>query len=156
MHRDGVRLQEMMGELSSAQVRLLFLGLMGVVAVRARHQGMDDALFASALSAFRKTVETRAKGLVYEHPPEDARAAVLVRELAGLFEAEDPTGRRAVPADSDLLAVLRGLERGLAVGGDASPHSFLDTVVRLVGRRGAPDPRTTPLAPAPAPPRTLA
>ena len=153
MRRDAARLHEMIDGLTEAQIRLLFVGLVGVVAVRARHHGLDDARFGSALQALRKTVETRASGLVYEHPPEDPRATALVRDLAGLFEAEDPKGRRAVPADADLLAVLRGLEKGLTVGGDTSPHSFLDTVVRLVGRRGAPDPQADPsvgpLAPRP-------
>lgn len=157
MRRDAARLHEMIADLKDAQIRLLFVGLVGVVAVRARHHGMNDGLFGSALQALRKTVETRASGLVYEHPPEDPRAAALVRDLAGLFEAQDPSGRRAVPADPDLLAVLRGLERGFAVGGDASPHSFLDTVVRLVGRRSASDPAAAPPGEGAAPgPRVLA
>jgi deoxyribodipyrimidine photolyase-like uncharacterized protein len=113
---------------------------MGIVALRARHHGMDDALFASALTAFRKTVETRASGVVYEHAPDDARAAALSRDLASIFEAEDARGRKAIPADRDLLAVLRGLERGRALGEDASAHSFLDTIVRLVGRRSPSEP----------------
>ncbi len=157
MRRDASRLYEMTDGLAAAKIRLLFLGLLGLVTLRARHHGLDDALLGSALLALRKTVETRANGLVYEHPPEDPRAAALVRDLAGLFEAEDASGRRAVPADQDLLAVLRGLEKGLAVGEDASPHSFLDTVVRLVGRRAAPDPKVAgPGGPAAPGPRIIA
>jgi hypothetical protein len=125
----------MLEGLEGRQAELLFLGLLGIVALRARRRGLDDELLGSALSALRKTTQTRMKGVVYEHPPDDARAVPLVREIAGLFEAEDPAGRRAVPADRDLLAVLEALERGLAVSSDASPHSFLDTVVRVVGRK---------------------
>jgi len=135
LRRDAARLYAMIEGLSEGQVRLLFVGLVGVVALRARHHGLDDALFASALAAFHKTVETRANGVVYEHAPDDLRAAALTRDLAGVFTAQDAAGRQAAPADRDLLAVLRGLDRGREIGEEASPHSFLDTLVRLVGRR---------------------
>jgi hypothetical protein len=134
LRRDALRVMQMTEGLGEGQTRLLFLALLGIVGLRARHHGMDDALFASALEAFRKTVETRANGLVYEHAPGDARAAALARDFGALFQAEAASGRQAVPADRDLLAVLRGLERGQAIGDDVSPCSFLDTVVRLVGR----------------------
>jgi hypothetical protein len=146
--KDARRLYPMVERLSDAQAQLLFLGLMGIVALRARHRDLDDRLLASAVLALRKTTETRLSGLVYEHPPDDARAQALVRELAGLFEAEGEGGRRAAPADRDLLAVLGGLESGLAVSKDASATAFLDTVVRLVGRGvagGAPTPAPTRL-----------
>jgi hypothetical protein len=157
MRRDAARLYEMTDGLVDGQIRLLFLGLMGLVTLRARHHGMGDALLGSALLAFRRTVETRANGLLYEHPPEDPRAAALVRDLGGLFEAEDASGRRAAPADKDLLAVVRGFEKGLSVGEDTSSHSFLDTVVRLVGRQGAPHPAAgRPGGPAATRPRIIA
>jgi hypothetical protein len=135
MRRDARRLDEMLEGLSEPQAELLCLGLLGLVALRARHRGLDDALLGSALVALRKTTQTRMKGVVYEHPPDDARAVLLVREIADLFEAEDPAGRKALPADRDLLAVLEGLERGLAASKDDSPHSFLDTALRVVGLR---------------------
>ena len=62
------------------------------------------------------------------------------------LEAEGEDGRRKAPADRDLLAVLGGLEAGLAVEADASPTSFLDTVVRLVGRGAAAPFRSSSLA----------
>jgi hypothetical protein len=135
--RDARRLMAMLEGLREAQVRLLFLGLVGIVALRARHRGLDDRLLASALAALRKTAETRASGLVYEHPPDDARAGVLLRDLLALFEAEGPDGGRVAPADRDLLAVLKALEAGLGVPSDGAPASFLDTVVRVVGRKTA-------------------
>jgi hypothetical protein len=147
--KDARRLYPMVEGLSDAQAQLLFLGLMGVVALRARHRGLDDRLLASAVLALRKTTETRMNGLVYAHPPDDARAQSLVRELAGIFEAEGEDGRKQAPADRDLLAVLGGLAAGLAVPADESPTSFLDTVVRLVGR-GA-----SGRAPSPSPGRIL-
>ncbi|HVQ32209.1 MAG TPA: hypothetical protein VMV21_21595 [Vicinamibacteria bacterium] len=135
--KDARRLYPMVESLSDLQAQLLFLGLMGIVALRARHRGLDDRLLASAVLALRKTTETRISGLVYDHPPDDARAQALVRELAALFEAEGDDGRKQAPADRDLLAVLKGLEAGLAVEADDAPTSFLDSVVRLVGRGAA-------------------
>ena len=135
--KDARRLYPMVEGLSEAQAQLLFLGLMGIVALRARHRGLDDLILGSAVLALRKTTETRMNGLVYDHPPDDARAQALVRELAGIFEAEGEDGQKRAPADRDLLAVLGGLEAGLAVKPDASPTSFLDTAVRLVGRGAA-------------------
>jgi hypothetical protein len=154
MRRDAGRLYGMLEGLSEGQARLLFVGMVGIVALRARHHGLDDRLFSSALGAFRKTVETRASGVVYEHAPDDARAGALTRDLASIFEAVDATGRQAVPADRDLLAVLRALERRRALGEDGSPHSFLDTLVRLVGRRGHALPGA-PAMDAPSPPRII-
>jgi hypothetical protein len=133
--RDGRRLMAMLEGLREAQAQLLFLGLVGLVALRARHRGLDDHLLSSALVALRKTTDTRMTGLLYDHAPDDARAGALVRDLAALFEAKDATGPRRAPADRDLLAVLKALEAGLAVPGDGSPTSFLDTVVRVVGRQ---------------------
>ena len=147
--KDARRLYPMVEGLSDAQAQLLFLGLMGIVALRARHRDLDDALLASAVLALRKTTETRMNGLVYEHPPDDARAQALLRELAGIFEAEGEDGRKAAPQDRDLLAALGGLEAGLAVDQGASPTSFLDTAVRLVGRSAARE------SPSPAPARLV-
>jgi hypothetical protein len=133
--RDARRLMAMLEGLREAQAQLLFLGLVGIVSLRARHRGLDDELLASALVALRKTTETRMNGLVYDHAPDDARALGLVRELGALFEAEDAGAQRVAPADRDLVAVLKALEAGLAVTGEGSSASFLDTVVRVVGRR---------------------
>lgn len=147
--KDARRLYPMIESLSEAQAQLLFLGLMGIVALRVRHRDLDDQLLASAAEALRKTTQTRMSGVVYDHPPGDARAQALVRELAGIFEAEGEDGRKATPADRDLLAVLTGLEAGLRAAADASPTSFLDTATRLVGRGAAAG------APSPTPPRLV-
>jgi hypothetical protein len=148
--RDARRLHDMLQGLSEAQARLLFVSLMGIAALRARDRDLDDERLASAVDALARTTRTRLKGVLYEHAPDDARALGLVRDLASLFEAEDEGGRKAVPADRDLLAVLEALQAGLGQGGGASAHSFLDSAVRMVGRRASPP------APGTAPSRILA
>ena len=136
--------------LGEAQTRLLLLGFMGIAALRARDRDLNDGRLASAVDALVKTHETSAKGVLYEHAPDDARAQGLVHQLAGIFEAEDEGGRKTAPAERDLLAVLKALQAGLRMGTDASGTSFLDTVVRTLGRSG-----TAPLAPRAAPSRIL-
>ncbi len=98
--------------------------------------------------ALRKTVETRDRGVLYDHPAGDARAQELVQELSGIFEAQDTEGGLHRPSDRDLAAALRGLEGALAatVGEREGPRTFLDTAARLVGRLGgAPAARPRPL-----------
>jgi hypothetical protein len=129
--------------LSEDQGRLLFLGLMGLLGIRARRPELVDALALQAVSALRRTVETRGKGLIYEHQAEDVRAQVLVHELAGLFEAKDQGGRSIAPPDRDLLPVLAALEAGLQASlGEEAGTAFLDSAARIVGR--AQGPSTSP------------
>lgn len=129
--------------LSEDQGRLLFLGLMGLLGIRARRPELGDALALQAVSALRRTVETRGKGLIYEHQAEDVRAQVLVHELAGLFEAKDEQERSLAPPDRDLLPVLAALEDGLQASLDeGAGTAFLDSAARIVGR--AQGPSTSP------------
>ena len=136
--RDLRRLAPHLEGLSDPQARLLFLSLVGVTALRGR-RALDDELLLEATSALRKTVETREKGILYEHPAEDLRAQGLVPELRGLFEAKDEQGIAHAPADKDLLAVLRALEGvlGEVAREGAGPTAFLDTAARMAARMGA-------------------
>ena len=135
--RDLRRLAPHLEGLSDPQARLLFLSLVGVTALRGR-RALDDELLLEATAALRKTVETREKGILYEHPAEDLRAQGLVPELRGLFEAKDEQGIARAPADKDLLAVLRALEGvlGDVVREGAGPAAFLDTAARVAARMG--------------------
>ena len=134
--RDLRRLAPSLERLSDAQARLFFLSLVGLTGLRAGRRDLGDALLLEAVAALRKTVETREKGILYEHPADDLRAQGLVHELSGLFEAKDEEGAAQAPADADLLAVLRALERALleVAGEGAGPTAFLDTAARQAGR----------------------
>jgi hypothetical protein len=138
--RDAKRVFPFLEGLTEAQGRLVLLSLVGVTAIRARRRDLEDRLLLEAVQALRKTVETREKGILYEHPPTDARAQGLAHELAELFEARDEQGRAHAPADRDLQAALLRLERAVAatVGQGESPHAFLDTATRLAARLGPP------------------
>jgi len=137
--RDARRVGPFLEGLSEAQGRLVLLSLVGVTAIRARRE-MDDRLLLEAVRALRKTVETREKGILYEHQADDARAQGLAHELAELFEAKDDEGRPHAPADRDLLAALARLERAIEAthAEGESSHAFLDTATRLAARLGPP------------------
>jgi hypothetical protein len=137
--RDLRRLAPSLERLSDPQARLFFLSLVGLTSLRAGRRDLGDALLLEAVAALRKTVETREKGILYEHPAEDLRAQGLVHELSSLFEAKDEEGAAHAPADADLLAVLRALEGALleVAREGAGPTAFLDTAARLAGRLAA-------------------
>lgn len=145
--RDERRLGPYVGELSERQAHLVLIALAGLGALRARHGNLDDTLVREAVVAVRKTAETRERGVLYEHPPGDARADGLVQELAGVFEARGEDGALHRPSDRDLVAALRALEKALTgtIREGEGPHAFLDSAARLVarlgGRSAAPRPR---------------
>jgi hypothetical protein len=146
--RDQRRLGPHVSGLTERQLRLVLISLAGINGIRGRRADLEDAILLDAVGALRKTVETRERGVLYEHPPGDARAQELVGELAGVFEAQDADGAVHRPSDRDLAAALRALEGALAatVREKEGPHAFLDTAARLVGRLGgAPATRPRPL-----------
>lgn len=133
--RDSRRVLLHAQELDEPQGRLLFLALVGLIGLRGTRAELDDAMALQAVRALRQTLETRERGLLYEHQAEDARAQALVHELRTMFESKDEEGRSVAPADRDLLAALRALEAGLAASlREESGSSFLDSAARLVGR----------------------
>ena len=138
--RDARRVGPFLEGLSEAQGRLVLLSLVGVTAIRARRRELDDRLLLEAVQALRKTVETREKGILYEHPAADARAQALAHELGELFLAKDDEGRSHAPADRDLREALSRLEQAVSAARreGESGHAFLDSATRLAARLGPP------------------
>lgn len=143
--RDARRLAPHLQGLSEAQGRLFFLALVGLGGLRAQRPELSDHLLHEAVVALRKTVETRERGILYEHPAEDLRAQGLVHELRGLFEAKHASGTAHAPEDRDLLAVLKALQASLEEcrREQVGPTAFLDSAVRVAGR-AAPASRPSP------------
>jgi hypothetical protein len=138
--RDARRVGPFLEGLSEAQGRLVLLSLVGVTAIRARRRELDDRLLLEAVQALRKTVETREKGILYDHPAADARAEALAHELGELFLARDAEGLSHAPADRDLREALARLERAIESTRreGESGHAFLDSATRLAARLGPP------------------
>jgi hypothetical protein len=149
--RDQRRVGPHVAALSEAQRGLFLLALFGLQTVRERHDQLDDLLLADAFTAFRKTVETRARGVLYEHAPADLRAQVLMRDLEQVFQVEGRDGVKRPPSDSDLLAVLKAYETALVETRreDPAPTAFLDTAARLVADFVATEAGTAEAAPEP-------
>lgn len=147
--RDARRFAPHVQQLEEPQLKLFFVALLGIGGLRARHRELDDHLLHSALDAFVHTLETREKGVLYEHAPDDLRAAAVLRDLQGLFESRSEAGQPVAPRDHDLLAVLGVLSGALhdTLREQAGPTAFLDTLTRLAGRLGTeePQPHTRPL-----------
>jgi hypothetical protein len=123
--------------LSDAQAQLLLVAMVGLDRLHAERRELDDRLVQQAVTALRKTVETRGHGILYDHAAEDVRAQALLHELRGLFESKDADGRTVAPDDGDLLAALSALgsliDRLLREGGRTD---FLEMAGRLaVGLR---------------------
>lgn len=139
--RDARRLAPYVQELSEERLHHLFRALRAITDMRRRRVLADDRLLGAALSTLHKTLETRGKGVLYEHPAEDARAQPIVHELGEVLSSADENGM-GVPSDGDQLAVAAALHgcvaAAIAEGGE--PTTFLDTAHRLVGEMGAPPP----------------
>ena len=133
--RDARRLAPHLRGLSDVQARLFFLTLTGSHAIHGRRPDLTDALLGQAVAALRKTVETRNRGILYDHQAEDLRAQGLVHDLRALFETRDDSGRAVSPDDRDLLPVLAALEGALADTRKegAGPVAFLETAARFSG-----------------------
>ncbi len=138
--RDARRVGPFLEGLSEAQGRLVLLSLVGLSAIRARRLDLDDRLLLEAVRALRRTVETRERGILYEHQADDARAQGLAHELGELFVARDEGGTVHSPRDADLARALSRLEQAVeaTTREGESAHAFLDTATRLAARLGPP------------------
>jgi hypothetical protein len=147
--RDARRIAPHVSSFEEPQLQLFFFLLLGLRRVAARYPEADDRLFADAVATLLRTVETRVKGVLYEHPTEDARAQVLAHELAETFTTRDAEGHAVQLPDAQLLPVLRALAASLrtTLAELAEPREFLEMVVRLT-----PEP---PASEEEAPPRIV-
>ncbi len=134
--RDVRRLAPHLQGLTEPQARLFFFALVGTAALRASRPELTDRLLHEAVTALAKTVETRERGILYEHPAQDLRAQGLVHEVRAIFETKDDEGRGHAPPDRDLLAVLKSLRSALeeCLREEAGPAAFLETAGRIASR----------------------
>jgi hypothetical protein len=134
--RDLRRVAHHLQALSPVQAQLFLLALVGITGLRARRGELSDALLLEAVSALRKTTDTRLGGILYDHAPTDPRAQGLVLDLRRMFEAKGADQAATAPDDRDLQPVLLALERSLAatLSEQEGEAAFLDTAARLAGQ----------------------
>jgi hypothetical protein len=151
--QDVALLVTTMQDLSDPQ-RELVLVLLGVVRSHGGDplQSLRDEDVAESAASLASTLETAARGVIYEHQAQSAPAQRLVRSLrAVLDEVGTRIGERAVGRDAAhaLRAIERGArETGRLVGG--GPTAYLDLVGRVLRAPAQPAaPHSPVVAPEP-------
>jgi hypothetical protein len=147
--RDVAQLLPTISHLTERQYQLFFL----FHAAIARHvpQGFTrlvDADVADAAAAVAATLETAARGVIYEHTPTGPPARALAIELTTLLTQMREQGAKVF--DREAAIVLRAIEKG-ARGSSPSdaPTGYLDLVSRLLQGIGTSQAEAAPAAPSP-------
>ena len=147
---DRAMLLPLMHGLSERQARLFLM----LAAVTSRHQPdvlqklIDDDI-AQACGALASTLETAAKGIVYEHQPSSLVAARLMAELKTVVDEVVKNAGSALERDAAIA--LRRLEHAAKVMAAAKPQtSELQQLLRrvLAPPDGAPREQEAPDVPA--------
>ena len=147
---DRAMLLPLMHGLSERQARLFLM----LAAVTSRHQPdvlqklIDDDI-AQACGALASTLETAAKGIVYEHQPSSLVAARLMAELKTVVDEVVKNAGSALERDAAIA--LRRLEHGAKMMVAAKPQT--NELQQLLARvlappAGAPQEQEAPDAPA--------
>jgi hypothetical protein len=132
--RDVALLLPTIERLTARQVHLFTL--FHLVIARHRPDGfvrLSDEDVAEAAAALASTLETAARGVIYEHTPQSAPALRLMSEMTGLLA--DIRAEGVAVDDSDAAVTLRAIERGAretrtrAGGGETA---YLSLVARLL------------------------
>ena len=150
---DRAMLLPLLQGLSERQARVFLM----LAAVASRHQPeafqklIDDDI-AQAAGALASTLETAAKGIVYEHQPASLAAARLMTELKGVVEE---VVKSAGPAlERDAATALRRIEHAARMMGTVRPDT--NEFQQLLARVLAPPPTGAEEPEAPAsPPSSL-
>jgi hypothetical protein len=100
--------------------------------------GLIDADVADAAAAVAATLETAARGVIYEHTPPGPPAQALATELRTMLAQMREQGAKVF--DREAAIVLRAIEQGArgSTGSAATPTRYLDLVARLLDVTGPP------------------
>jgi hypothetical protein len=149
--QDVARLIPSIQGLTERQYQLFFL-LQSVI-TRHTPEGfvrLTDADVADAAGALASTLETAARGVIYEHAPASAPAQSLLTALKILLDELEK--KRVAIYDAEVAIVLRAIERGartVARPGEGD-REYLDLLRRLVDATAGPASAEEPAA-APSP-----
>ena len=130
--RDVALLLPSIRHLTERQHQLFFL--FQTVIVRHTPEGLArlvDSDVADAAAAVASTLETAARGVIYEHSAQSRPAQRLASEFKGILEEMREHG--AAVYDREAALVLRAIEQGAReVGAGAAPTDYLELVARLL------------------------
>jgi hypothetical protein len=147
-HTDVAQMAHALRDLSDTQSQLfLVVGSFFARYRAAELQSVIDDDVAEAARALASTLETAARGVIYEHRPSTLSAERLLQSLRAILTE---AGKQAAPSfDRDAAVVLRRIEEMVGRLRTAEPsntRAYLDLSRRVLNITGAPD---DPL-PAPA------
>jgi hypothetical protein len=145
--RDVARLLPTLQHLTERQYQLFFLFQSAIV--RHRPDGfarLVDADVADAAAALASTLETAARGVIYEHAASSAPGHGLLAELKAVLAHIREQGARVF--DGEAAIVLRAIEQGARTlrTPDEGDTTYLELMARLL--KGAPG--SEPARPEPA------
>jgi hypothetical protein len=136
--------------LTERQYQLFFL-VQSVIA-RFRPAGLSrlvDSDVAEAAAAVAATLETSARGVIYQHTPPGVPAQALATELTATLARIREQG--ATIYDHETAVVLRAIEKGARpaqgpAGPDTNDTRYLDLLARLLqsSAQAEPDPPPSP------------
>ena len=146
---DRAMLLPVLQGLSERQARLFLM----FAAVASRHQPgtiqklVDDDI-AQAAGALASTLETAAKGIVYEHQPASLVAARLMAELKGVVDEVVKNAGSALERDAAIA--LRRIEHAATMMGTVRPdtNEFQQLLARVLTPPSGVEPPDAPEAPA--------
>ena len=148
--RDVAQLLPTIRHLTERQYQLFFL--FHTLIARFTPRGFTrlvDSDVAEAAAAVAATLETAARGVIYEHTPQAPPAQALATELKTMFAQMREQGAKVF--DREAAIVLRAIEQG-ARGTTAptdSATTYVDLVARLLDVTGTPE--SGPQSPPPSP-----
>lgn len=132
--RDVASLLPSIRHLNERQQQLFFLVLTAIL----RHTPdglarLNDDDVAEAAEAIAKTLETAARGVIYEHAPQSVPARKLARELQAFVASIREQGAKIY--DGELAVTMRAIETGARDVRRLDPSgqaTYLDVVRRLL------------------------
>lgn len=148
--RDVAQLLPTIRHLTERQYQLFFL--FHTLIARFTPRGFTrlvDSDVAEAAAAVAATLETAARGVIYEHTPQAPPAQALATELKTMLAQMREQGAKVF--DREAAIVLRAIEQGAR--GTTAPTdgatTYVDLVARLLDVTGPPE--SGPQAPPPSP-----
>jgi hypothetical protein len=146
---DRAMLLPLLQGLSERQARLFLM----FAAVTSRHQPgtiqkLVDEDIVQAAGALASTLETAAKGIVYEHQPASLVAARLMAELKGVVDEVVKNAGSALERDAAMA--LRRIEHAAKMMGTVRPdtNEFQQLLARVLTPPSGVEPPEAPEAPA--------
>lgn len=143
--RDVARLLPGIRHLTERQYQLFFLFHSAIA--QHRPEGfarLVDADVAEAAASFAATLETAARGVIYDHRPASIPAQSLTDALATLLTQVREEG--GTVSDREAAIALRAIEQGgrTVVTPGEGDRTYLDLMGRLLQGTAAPEPQAAP------------